>query len=197
MRTQHPWAYDWNAAPAFDAIAAAPLHQGAARRTCAPRGAAHTLSMAVQPQYLAYILEQLEGIDGLRSRRMFGGVGLYSGDLFFGLIHDDTLFFKTDGSNSAEYIARSMPRFMPFPDRPEAVMAYYQVPADIIEDGEALRGWARKSVAVALSSHAAKARPKARAKGAAQGGEERRSRRAQARARRVKRSPARAPARCG
>jgi diadenosine tetraphosphate (Ap4A) HIT family hydrolase len=25
MRTQHPWAYDWNAAPAFDVIAAAPL----------------------------------------------------------------------------------------------------------------------------------------------------------------------------
>src|SRR5688572_16021806 len=25
MQTQHPWAYDWNAAPAFDAMAAAPL----------------------------------------------------------------------------------------------------------------------------------------------------------------------------
>ena len=25
MRTQQPWAYDWNAAPAFDAVAAAPL----------------------------------------------------------------------------------------------------------------------------------------------------------------------------
>jgi len=25
MQTQHPWAYDWNAAPAFDAATAAPL----------------------------------------------------------------------------------------------------------------------------------------------------------------------------
>jgi diadenosine tetraphosphate (Ap4A) HIT family hydrolase len=25
MQKQHPWAYDWNAAPAFDAVAAAPL----------------------------------------------------------------------------------------------------------------------------------------------------------------------------
>ena len=25
MQTQHPWMYDWNAAPAFDAAAAAPL----------------------------------------------------------------------------------------------------------------------------------------------------------------------------
>jgi len=120
--------------------------------------------MAVRPQYLAYLLEQLEGVADLRSRRMFSGVGLYSGDLFFGLIHDDTLFFKTDGSTSADYIARGMPRFMPFPTRPEAVLAYHQVPADIIEDGESLRSWARKSVAVALSSQAARARPKARAK---------------------------------
>jgi DNA transformation protein and related proteins len=121
--------------------------------------------MAVQPQYLAYVLEQLEGIDDLRSRRMFGGVGLYSGELFFGLIDDDTLFFKTNDSNAAEYIARNMPRFMPFPERPEAVMAYYQVPADIIEDAEALVTWARKAVAVALTSRAAKARPKGRVTG--------------------------------
>ena len=82
--------------------------------------------------------------------------------MFFGLI-DDTVFFKTDGSNSAAYIARNMPRFMPFPERPEAVMAYYQVPAEIIEDNEELQAWARKSVAVALTSRAAKLRPKARA----------------------------------
>lgn len=118
--------------------------------------------MAVQPQFLAYILEQLAGLKDLRSRRMFGGVGLYSGELFFGLIDDDTLFLKTDASNSAEYIARNMPRFMPFPERPEAVMAYYQVPADIIEDNEELQGWARRSVAVALASRT-RARPVRRA----------------------------------
>lgn len=119
--------------------------------------------MAVQPQYLAYVVEQLEPLGMVRSRRMFGAVGLYRDDLFFGLIDDDTLFFKTDGSNSGEYLARNMPRFMPFPERPEAVMAYYQVPADVMEDGELLVAWARKSVAVALASQAAKSRPKGRA----------------------------------
>jgi DNA transformation protein len=123
--------------------------------------------MAVQPQFLAYILEQLAGVRDLRSRRMFSGVGLYSGELFFSLIHDDTLFFKTDGSTSADYIARGMPRFMPFPERPAAVLAYHQVPADIIEDNETLQNWARKSVAVALASRAAKARPKGRVTGRA------------------------------
>jgi DNA transformation protein len=112
----------------------------------------------VQLQYLTWILEQLEGLGGVVSRRMFGGVGLYSGELFFGLIDDDTLFFKTDVSNAAEYQARNMPRFMPPSDRPIGPMGYHQVPADIIEDAEMLVAWARKAVGVAAASQAAKAR---------------------------------------
>jgi DNA transformation protein len=115
--------------------------------------------MTVQAQYLAWILEQLAALGALRSNRMFGGVGLYSNELFFGLIDDDTLFFKTDEGNIAPYRERGMPRFMPFPDRPEAVLGYHQVPADVIEDAETLVDWARQSVAVALRSQVAKARP--------------------------------------
>ena len=113
--------------------------------------------MPVQDEYLAYVLEQLAGLGSLRSNRMFGGIGLYSRELFFGLIDDDTLFFKTDESNIAPYRERKMPRFMPFPDRPEAVLGYHQVPADVIEDAERLVDWARESVEVALRSQVAKA----------------------------------------
>ena len=69
--------------------------------------------MAVQAQFLAYILEQLAGLDSLRSNRMFGGIGLYSRELFFGLIDDDTLYFKTNDSNIAGY--RERPRYRPQP----------------------------------------------------------------------------------
>jgi len=116
--------------------------------------------MAVQPQYLAWILEQLSGVEQLASRRMFGGIGLYSRESFFGLIDDDTLYFKTDQSNAAEYQARNMPRFMPPANRPLGPMGYHQVPADVIEDAELLAAWARKAIVVARTAHAAKARPK-------------------------------------
>ena len=116
--------------------------------------------MAVQRQYLDYVLEQLGGLGAVRFRRMFGGVGLYSADLFFGLIDDDTLFFKTDESNAAPYQSRNMPRFMPPSDRPLGPFGYHQVPADIIEDAELLAEWARQSVAVAAASQARKSRPK-------------------------------------
>jgi DNA transformation protein len=106
--------------------------------------------MAVQPRYLAYILEQLEGLGSVQSRRMFGAVGLYRDGLFFGLIDDDTLYLKTDETNSAQYQTRNMPRFMPPVNRPMGPMGYHQVPADIIEDAESLASWARQSVEVAL-----------------------------------------------
>jgi hypothetical protein len=57
-----------------------------------------------------------------------------------------------------------MPRFMPFPDRPEAVLGYHQVPADVIEDAETLVEWASRSVAVALTSQARKSAPKKKAR---------------------------------
>lgn len=120
--------------------------------------------MSVQVQYLTWILEQLEGLGGVTARRMFGGVGLYHSELFFGLIDDDTLFFKTDDSNASEYQARNMPRFMPPSDRPMGPMGYHQVPADIVEDAEMLVAWARKAIAVALASRSARVRPKARPK---------------------------------
>jgi DNA transformation protein and related proteins len=112
--------------------------------------------MSVQAQYLEYVLEQLGGLGTVKPRRMFGGVGLYRDELFFGLIDDDTLFFKTDTTNSAEYVARNMPRFMPPVNRPMGPMGYHQVPADIIEDADALVNWGRKAVAVALAAHQAK-----------------------------------------
>jgi DNA transformation protein len=114
--------------------------------------------MAVQPQYLAYILEQLEDLPALRPNRMFGGVGLYSDGLFFGLIDDDTLYFKTGEGNIADYLARNMPKFMPFPEKTKQVLGYHQVPADVIEDAELLTQWARKSKDAALAKKAAKVR---------------------------------------
>jgi DNA transformation protein len=112
--------------------------------------------MPVQQQFRDYVLEQLAGLRDVHANRMFGGVGLYSGGLFFGLIDDDTVFFKTDASNIEQYRARNMPRFMPFPDRPEAILGYHQVPADVLEDAETLVSWARQSVLVAASARASK-----------------------------------------
>jgi DNA transformation protein len=103
--------------------------------------------MSVSDNYRTYIIEQLAALPALSTRRMFGGLGLYSGDWFFGLIDDDVLFFKVDDANREDYVSRGMKAFMPFPG--QASMGYFQVPVDVIEEAEDLTRWARRSVEVA------------------------------------------------
>jgi len=135
--------------------------------------------MPVSSDYLSYVLEQLAGLPRVTSRRMFGGIGLYSDGLFFGLIDNDTLFFKVNDSNRGDYVARNMAAFRPFPDKPDLSMSYFTVPADALEDRDELAVWARKSIAVAASSH----RPRPRAAKATPAKSKRSVRRAPARKR--------------
>jgi DNA transformation protein len=110
--------------------------------------------VAVSPTFRTFIVDQLTRVvAGVRARSMFGGVGIYAGDLFFGLMDDDTLYFKVDDSNRADFEARKMGPFRPYGDEGE-VMQYYAVPADLLEDPEGLRPWAEKAIAVAARKKA-------------------------------------------
>ena len=104
--------------------------------------------MAVSDEYLTYVVEQLECLGAVQSRRMFGGAGIYCEDLFFALVADDVLYFKVDDSNRTDYEAAGMGPFKPFPDKRE-VMQYYEVPIDVLENRETLRQWAKKALDVA------------------------------------------------
>ena len=123
--------------------------------------------MAVSEDYLQYVLEQLAGLGKVTPRRMFGGVGLYHEERFFGLIAGDTLYFKVNDSNRGDYEARGMSRFRPFPDKPYWSMTYYEVPADTLEDADDCVLWARKSVAIAaVATKAAATKPAVTKRGA-------------------------------
>jgi len=115
--------------------------------------------MAVSQAYLAYVLEQLAGLEGLASRRMFGGFGLYCGGIFFALIASDILYFKVGDSNRQDYAARGMRQFRPFADRPQVSAGYYELPAEVLEDPEQCVAWARRSVAAAAARTGKPARP--------------------------------------
>jgi DNA transformation protein and related proteins len=105
--------------------------------------------VAVTPSFQALVVDQLSRVvDQVRAQRMFGGVGIYSGACFFALIAEDTLYFKVDDTNRADFEARQMEPFQPYGPEGE-VMQYYQVPDELLEDVEALRPWALKALAVA------------------------------------------------
>ena len=108
--------------------------------------------MAVSRDYLDYVLEQLVGLGRVRSRRMFGGAGLYCDEIFFAIISDDTLYLRVDGLSRPDFVARGMAAFRPYADRPEISMTYFAVPAEVLEDARELVPWSRRAVAAALAA---------------------------------------------
>jgi DNA transformation protein len=116
-------------------------------------------------------LELLQPLGRVRSRRMFGGHGLYVDDLFVALIAYDTLFLKTDVHTRPAFEAAGCEPFVyEAADRRQVSVSYFTVPPDAMESPALMQPWARMALEAALRARAAK-RPAARRK-AAPGGDD-------------------------
>jgi DNA transformation protein and related proteins len=105
--------------------------------------------MSVSPTFRTFALDQLARVaPAIRAKNMFGGIGIYSGDLFFALIANDDLYLKVDASNRADFESLGIEPFRPGGPDGE-VMQYYPLPGDILEDGDSLREWVGKALDVA------------------------------------------------
>lgn len=96
--------------------------------------------MPVSDEFLSFVSEQFSELGSIRTRRMFGGVGVYFGDKFFALLDNDTLYLKVDGENEPAFRQANM---KPFEAWPGHVMAYWTVPGEVLEDKAALASGAR------------------------------------------------------
>jgi DNA transformation protein len=105
--------------------------------------------MAVTAGFKAFVLEQLEqSVRDIRSKSMFGGVGIYAGEDFFALIANDVVYFKVDDQTRPKFVRRRMQPFQPYGPDAET-MGYYTLPVSVLEDSDALKAWAADAIAVA------------------------------------------------
>ena len=113
--------------------------------------------MPVSEEYLDYVVDQLGCIGEVTAKRMFGGVGLYRGGFFFGLIAGDMLYFKVDDENRPDYESAGAKAFQPYGGESYS-MGYYEVPVDVLEDVDKLRVWASGAVGAAQRKASGKRR---------------------------------------
>ena len=127
------------------------MKKKATKAARAPRG--KLKSMRVSMGFREFVLDQLGGIPDLQPKSMFGGVGLYAGDVFFGILAADSLYFKVDDKSRGDYQRAGSSPFAPYVDRPAMRMAsYYAVPAGVLESAPTLDRWARRAIAAARSA---------------------------------------------
>lgn len=103
-------------------------------------------------RFLEYVLsEVLSDIDGISSRAMFGGYGIYKDGVIFAIIADEQLYFKVDESNRSDYERYGSKPFVYSQGKHKATtMSYWELPADIQEDRVEIARWVQKSYEVSL-----------------------------------------------
>jgi DNA transformation protein len=106
-------------------------------------------------EFVDSLHEVFAALGPIRTRRMFGGYGLYRDGVMFGLVADDVLYLKADGVSSAMFRARGLERFGYEKHGKRVEMSYYMAPEDIFDDPEAARVWAHSALNAALrAAHA-------------------------------------------
>ena len=107
--------------------------------------------MAADPDFVEYVLEQLDGVGDITHKAMFGGHGFWErGDMFALVSSDSTLYFKVDDNTRPRYEEAGSEQFMNMP--------YWSVPADLLEDREEFQAWVEEAIAVGHATASRKAR---------------------------------------
>jgi len=104
--------------------------------------------MALDASFLDYCIDQLDSLD-VSYRKMFGGAGIYSDEVMFGLVSGDQLYFRVTPSTEARYLEAGMGPFVPFADKPHYKMPYFEVPLSVLEQPSELEPWALEALGVA------------------------------------------------
>ena len=103
-------------------------------------------------EFVNYLTEIFQEFGPVRSRRMFGGYGIYCDDLMFGLVADDVLFLKADAQSEQLFTELGLSPFEYVKNGKAMKMSYYMAPEEIFDDPEVAATWARHAFEAALRS---------------------------------------------
>jgi DNA transformation protein len=106
--------------------------------------------MAVDPDYAA---ELFQALGPVRCRNMFGGTGIYAGELMFALEAGGVLYLKSDRSTDPFFEAEGCEAFSyETRDGRRTIMSYRCMPDRLFDDPDALAVFARRALAVARAA---------------------------------------------
>jgi DNA transformation protein len=106
--------------------------------------------MAVSGEQIEAALDLLQGVGPVASRKMFGGVGFYAdGTIFAVLMSDGTLRLKGAGEMADAFDAAGWERWTYTREgrTGSTAMPYWRVPDALLDDADAVSGWARRALA--------------------------------------------------
>jgi DNA transformation protein and related proteins len=115
--------------------------------------------MTASDGYIDLIKDLLGALGPISIKRMFGGAGVYRGEMMFALIADDVLYLKSDAETDPAFEGEGAEPFSyTSKNGRKSVMSYRRAPEHLFEDPDEMVEWARRALAAAQRS-ASRKRP--------------------------------------
>jgi DNA transformation protein len=111
--------------------------------------------MPASDAFASYCAELLSGLGPVRTKRMFGGHGIYVDDLFIAIVVGETLYLKADASTTPRFEAAGCPPFSYTAKGRTMTMQYRAAPAEAMDSPALMRPWAMLARDAALRARGA------------------------------------------
>ncbi|SFW20607.1 TfoX/Sxy family protein [Cellulophaga fucicola] len=108
--------------------------------------------MPISGDFLDYVLDRLLKWNGVYTKKMFGGVGLFFDGLMFGLVYNDTVSLKIDDTNVKKYIEVGESPIEIFKTN-TPLPSFYTVPPLVLEDIDNFVIWAQESYQIQVKKN--------------------------------------------
>lgn len=96
------------------------------------------------------------GVMPIRLRRMFGGVGIFDGELMFALVADGELYLKAGSEEQPLFMAAGSRPFTYDRNGKPTSLNYWTLPEEAFDDADALRRWSALACTAARRKASAK-----------------------------------------
>ncbi len=106
--------------------------------------------MVASETYAEFLREQLAPLGRVTMRRMFGKTGVFCDGVMFGMVTENTLYFRVDDKNRATFKeAQSFPPLNYAKKGRTIDLSFWRVPERLFDEPDELIAWARAALAAA------------------------------------------------
>src|SRR4030081_2844981 len=106
--------------------------------------------MVASDAFAEFLREQLASLGRITMRRMFGKTGVFSDGVMFGMVTENTLYFRVDDHNRSTFKeAETFPRLNYEKKGGTIDLSFCRVPERLFDEPDDFLAWARAALAAA------------------------------------------------
>ena len=106
--------------------------------------------MVASTDFAEFLRERLAPLGHLTMRRMFGKTGVFCDEVMFGVVTENTLYFRVDEQNRGTFKeAESFPPLNYVKQGCAIDLSFWRVPDRLLDEPDELVTWARAALAAA------------------------------------------------